>query len=676
MFAPVQPQLSGVVAQAAAAAALFKPGQVLDALVLGKTPDGLVALRIGDLVIPAQLPQALPPGTTLQLQVKSGGPAPQLLLVGTPQLPAQPASVPPIPVLPLPPNAPPPLAVAPVPARVVVMPGTPLPVTSPLSRQTAATGPVSRPSASIQTVPAGTASPSASAAPSQPSLQTPQPTAPVPASPAPAIAESPQPFARPAASIASTPPATRPAPSVPLPVPSATAMPSPPAGQPVPPAPPPAAAAAAPPMAAPTPQSASGGQPALRAPPTVSAPAPPATQPPTATALPPAGALQPATPPPAPASVAPANVAVSAAPPPPTPPVTVQPATVASFLAPEPAAASPLLVAQGAARPPASVADLPRTAPLPAPPQGTAAPAPAPATPAAALAQMVPDALARQNTIAPLMASLAAVAAKPGVLPEPVLRAAIQVLGQRVQLPPGGPTGPQLETAVAKSGVYLEAALARGLPPAADLKSGLVALKGALATWFGGNPAPVTPARQAAPPLRGMPPRAEPVELPPLPEGPREAARALHSQADAALSRLKLMQLASLPDADPARPVAPELRVEVPFLVGQDLVLAQFQVFRDGARRKTEGKRGWTMRFAMTLPAAGEIGAEIGLLGRSVSVALWAADPDTSARLEAALPELAPALAALGLEPGAVRVRNLPPEAPKPATGQYLDSRR
>jgi hypothetical protein len=306
--------------------------------------------------------------------------------------------------------------------------------------------------------------------------------------------------------------------------------------------------------------------------------------------------------------------------------------------------------------------------------QPAAAP-PVPATPAAALAQMVPEALARQNSIVPLLTALATIVAKPGALPEPVLRAALQVLGQRVQLPPSGPTAPQLEAAIAKSGVYLEAGLAKGAA-ATDLKSGLVALKGALATWFGGNPAPVTPAQQVAPPLRGMPPRAEPLDPPLLPDAPRDAARVLHSQADAALSRVKLMQFASLPDADPVRAATSELRTEVPFLLGQQLVMAQFQVTRDGTRHKSEGKRGWTMRFAMHLPSAGEIGAEIGLLGRSVNVALWAADAETSERLEAALPELAPALVALGLEPGAVRVRPLPPDAPKPASGQYLDSRR
>ena len=306
----------------------------------------------------------------------------------------------------------------------------------------------------------------------------------------------------------------------------------------------------------------------------------------------------------------------------------------------EPVAPNPLLVAQGVARQPLSLADLPRPAQIAA---GTPIqPLPLPATPAAALAQMIPEAMARQNSIAPLMASLASMVARPGALPEPVLRAALQVLGARMQIPPNGPTGQMIETAVAKSGVYLEATLAKGTPPSADLKAGLVALKGALATWLGANPAPVTAVQRVAPPLRGVPPRVEVVASQPLPEAPREAARLMHSQADAALSRVKLMQLASLPDADPIRTMPQELRTEVPFLVGQELVMAQFQVFRDGARRKSEGKRGWTMRFAINSAVTGEVGAEIGLLGRAVNVALWAAEPGTAADLAAALPELGP----------------------------------
>ena len=47
---------------------------------------------------------------------------------------------------------------------------------------------------------------------------------------------------------------------------------------------------------------------------------------------------------------------------------------------------------------------------------------------------------------------------------------------------------------------------------------------------------------------------------------------------------------------------------------------------------------------------------------------------ETHERLEAALPELAPALAALGLDPGAIRLRGEPPEPETPPSGRYLDS--
>jgi hypothetical protein len=234
-----------------------------------------------------------------------------------------------------------------------------------------------------------------------------------------------------------------------------------------------------------------------------------------------------------------------------------------------------------------------------------------------------------------------------------------------------------LKTAIERSGVFLEAGLARGTPPTGDMKASLTVLRATLASFLGNAPAPVDPPRQAAPPLKGMPPRAAPPEpMPPLPEAGRELARALHHQADAALSRVKLMQFASLPDADPTRPAPQELRMELPFLVGSQLVMAQFQIQRDGGRKRSDGKRGWTMRFAMNFAATGEVGAEIGLLGRSVSVALWAAEPATVEALEAAPPELAPALAAAGLEAGAIRVRTAPPESEAPPAGRYLDSRR
>jgi hypothetical protein len=149
----------------------------------------------------------------------------------------------------------------------------------------------------------------------------------------------------------------------------------------------------------------------------------------------------------------------------------------------------------------------------------------------------------------------------------------------------------------------------------------------------------------------------------------------LHAETDAAVSRLKLMQLASLPDSDPGKPSAPSLRMELPFLIGHELVMAQIQVGRDAPRREQDRKRGWTMRFALNFSQTGEVGAEVGVLGKAVNVALWAAEPETAAAMEETLPDLTRSLEAVGLRPGAIQIRHgVPVEPQKPVAGQLLDS--
>lgn len=696
-------QAQVLIAKAAAATApSFVPGQVLEALVLGRAPDGMVAIRIGDMVVSAQLPQSLPAGTTLQLQVMAGGATPQLAIVGQPQAPVapMPAPLPPpvempvvmlagagaspvlqqpqAPVLPQQPTVPN--------VPQVVAAQTPPPVVP--SQPPAATA--SAPQAPVPSVPTMAGAPPApvpptavAATPAPPKTELAQPlapqSAPVTSSSAPAAIMQPsQPSAPTAPQPAATnpPPVTAQTPPAPAsPAPSAPSLPT--APQPAPTAPTATVSSqpAVPTSSAPAPQVATASvatQPTAPSPAVVVAQQPANAAPPVPAAASATPAPQPVAPQPGPIPTAPV-ISTPQPPAPQAPAATIptQPASTAATIEP-----NPLLLAQGAARPAALPAELPRMMPQPAPAQPggpTTAAQATPATPQAALAQMVPEALARQNSLAPLLTTLAASVARTGALPEPVMRAALQVLAQRVPVSPNGPTAQTIAAAVAKSGLYLEAGLARGVAQP-DMKAGLVALKGALANWLGGNPAPLNPVRQAAPPLRGMPPRAELPDQPLLPDMPREAGRLLHSQADAALSRVKLMQFASLPDADPTRNPVPELRMELPFLIGNELVMAQLQVFRDGARQKAEQKRGWTMRFAVNFSGSGEVGAEIGLLGRTVSVALWAADRDMAERLNAALPDLAPALAGLGLEAGAIRVRNLPPDAPKPASGHFVDS--
>ena len=289
---------------------------------------------------------------------------------------------------------------------------------------------------------------------------------------------------------------------------------------------------------------------------------------------------------------------------------------------------------------------------------------------------MVPEALSRQDSVGPLLQSLAQVVQKAAVLPEPILRAALGVLAQRIVVSDGRVRAADIAQGVLRSGVMLEASLLAGTPEPSDAKAGLLALRDGLARWLGAAaPAAVQPRMAAEPPLRGLPLRAAELGQAPLPESPRDAGHLLHAQADAAISRLKLMQLASLPDGDPTRPNPPVLRMELPFLIGHELVLAQLQVSREGPRREADRKRGWSMRFALNFSATGEVGAEVGVLGPVVSVVLWAAEAETAAAMRDALPELRDTLAAVGLSAGSLRVREGAPQGPEAvAAGQLVDS--
>jgi hypothetical protein len=304
-------------------------------------------------------------------------------------------------------------------------------------------------------------------------------------------------------------------------------------------------------------------------------------------------------------------------------------------------------------------------------------PTPPPASPP--LAQILADpvqAAARQDTIAPLLARLATLGPT-AALPRPVLEAIVRVLAGRIDLNRAPPDGKTLKEAVLRAGVLTEP----GVRQPADSKTALLQLRSALSGFLGGEVEAVAPVtRRPPPPLRGEPARA-PTSQPAPPPGddPVESARQLLGHTDAAISRLKLLQLASNP-ADAIRPglqaPAAELRVEVPMQLGAETGILQLLVERDGKHKRTPAERGWRMRFALNFTATGEVGAEIALLGRSANVALWAAEPATADALEAMLPELAPALARHGLDVGSMRVRRGAPQPPARTPGQLLDSAR
>jgi hypothetical protein len=215
-----------------------------------------------------------------------------------------------------------------------------------------------------------------------------------------------------------------------------------------------------------------------------------------------------------------------------------------------------------------------------------------------------------------------------------------------------------------------------------DLRTGLLQLRSALLGFLGSEIAPVASVTRRPPPptrdaqLRGF--RAEP---PTLLEAatPKDAGRTLLHQTDAALSRMRLLQLASLPQ-EAGRAGAPvaasDWTLEVPVLLGNELAVAQLRIAGDGRNGDRKRARSWRLQFSVNFSVLGEVGAQIGFSERRTGIALWAEEPATAAALESMLPELDCALTARGIEIASLRVGRRAPGTHRPRAGQLLDGMR
>ncbi|ODT65057.1 MAG: hypothetical protein ABS75_32975 [Pelagibacterium sp. SCN 63-23] len=309
-----------------------------------------------------------------------------------------------------------------------------------------------------------------------------------------------------------------------------------------------------------------------------------------------------------------------------------------------------------------------------------AAPAATASNPQVALLQMVQQSLPRQDSIVGLTTALASLAGR-AALPEPVLKAAQQVLALRLNLDGGPVDGAALQKAVQRSGLFQEALLASGQGKAAggDLKTALLGLQQRLGAWLG-NQAPVEQVGSVAPPLRGQVPRARgggamPAELP---SDPQELGKVLLERTEAALSRVRLHQNASLPE--PAARHDAQWSLDLPVTIAGQQNLLQLQIYRDaeGEQARPE-ERGWQVRFAINLSESGEVGAQISLRGKATGVLIWAEQAETAAMLAEGVDALRGELEAVGLMPGAVLVREgAPAAAPGPAapSGHVVDATR
>ena len=281
------------------------------------------------------------------------------------------------------------------------------------------------------------------------------------------------------------------------------------------------------------------------------------------------------------------------------------------------------------------------------------------------------QAVTRQQSATPLVARLAAVIARPD-LPPRLREAAVKVLSARIGLDAGAPDAQALRAAIEGSGIF-------ATPGGNDRRAALFALRAALLPLVGphGTPGLASLRATPAPPLAGEPPqRGEPLATATLDGDRLDVARQLLGHAEGALSRLKLLQLASQPvDQRPQTPsAAAEYRVEIPMLLRGETAMVQFVIEREAREKAKSRERGWRMRISLSFSATGEVGADVGLYGRTVNVALWADDPATSEAFATAAMELAPSLARHGISLGAVRIRLGRPVTPGRASGAILDS--
>lgn len=300
-------------------------------------------------------------------------------------------------------------------------------------------------------------------------------------------------------------------------------------------------------------------------------------------------------------------------------------------------------------------------------------------SPLQALLSAVGDvALADQDSLGPALATLNRLLAKTPDLPPAIAKAAQALLAAQLSLD-GDVSGEELRQALARSGVFADPALAGKT----DIKSALLQLRSALVVWLGPDALGSSNSRRPAPPARGGVPRSQSSPLPAGDDGlsARDLARALLGEANSALHRMRLFQLAALPDTTPGSEASKpsQVLVEIPVRLGQELCMAQFQVGRDGANgnNQQEARRGWQMRFSVNFSAIGEVGAQIGLLGHRVNISIWAERSATAEALQSMLPEVTQALAAKGIETVSLQCRHGIPKAPNPPpSGLYVDAVR
>lgn len=256
--------------------------------------------------------------------------------------------------------------------------------------------------------------------------------------------------------------------------------------------------------------------------------------------------------------------------------------------------------------------------------------------------------LPQQNGYAPLLATLGALAQRPTLrqLP-PDLRTALALLENSLRTPADITRGEGLREAISRSGLFFESRLAQPQGNLAalaedDWKGALLRLAGLL-DRRSAAPAPLPSRNDTAPPLlqRGLQAQGR-LPLPILAgdNNPAPLLDRLHADVHAALARVEVAQLQAA--------ALPAWMIEIPLQGrdGRDVLQLHLEFINDADEG---GSHGWTLGFALDLPALGPIQGELQLREPRLSVRLWAERTETAQRLERQFVPLRQRLAACGV---------------------------
>ncbi len=262
--------------------------------------------------------------------------------------------------------------------------------------------------------------------------------------------------------------------------------------------------------------------------------------------------------------------------------------------------------------------------------------------------RMLRERLPQQSGYAPLLTTLTRLAQRPALrqLPSDV-RTALAILEQALRTPSDITRGDGLREAIRRSGLFFESRLLRSHGGPSDLarddwKGALLRLAGLLDQRAA---APPPSARgDIDPPLlqRGLQPQARlPLPLMSGTDDVKALLTRLHGDVKAALARIEVAQL------DASANQASAWIVEIPLLGkdGHDIL----QIKLEHSTDTVDGGQGWTLGFALDLPALGPVQGELQLREPRLSVRLWAERIETAQRLERQFTPLRQRLAACGV---------------------------